>query len=220
MSRWFEEKNLVLAAAQEMLAKGLVTGTAGNVSLRLAPEGKRQLLAITPSARPYDLLTADDIQVLDFAARKVEGDLPPSIETSLHIGIYQARQDINAVIHTHSVSATALAVAGLDIPPILDEQVVYLGGEIKLAGYAPSGSPELVKNAVAALGDRKAVLLANHGALGAGRDMPEAFDAGELLEKIATVYLLAMTAGKVTVLKPEERKTARKIYDNTRRNPP
>jgi L-ribulose-5-phosphate 4-epimerase len=215
MSRWLEEKRLVLAAAQKMLARGLVVGTAGNVSLRLAREGDRQLLAITPSSRPYDSLTTDDIQILDFDARKVEGDLAPSIESSLHIGIYRARQDINAIIHTHSVSATAVAVARRDIPPILDEQVAYLGGEIKLAKYAPSGSPELAQNAVIALGDRQAALLANHGALGAGHDMPEAFDACELLEKIAGVYMLALATGNVTVLTAEEQKSARILYNKS-----
>ncbi len=219
MSRWLKEKKLVLETACKMLAKGLVVGTAGNVSLRLAPEGNRHLLAVTPSSRQYDTLAADDIQILDFDNQKVEGDLPPSIETSLHIGIYRARQDINAIIHTHSVSATAVAVAGLNIPPILDEQVAYLGGEIKLAGYAPSGSSELANNAVIALGDRSAVLLANHGAIGTGRDMTEAFNSSELLEKIAAVYLLALAAGKVTVLTAEEQRTARTIYDNAQKNP-
>ena len=220
MSRWLKEKKLVLEAAQAMLAKGLVTGTAGNISLRLAPEGSRHLLAITPTSREYDSLTADDIQVLDFDARKVEGDLAPSVETSLHIGIYRARQDINAVIHTHSTHASAVAVAGRDIPPILEEQVACLGGEIKLAGYAPSGSQALAENAVKALGDRNAVLLANHGVIGAGRDIAGAFHACELLEKVASVYLLALSAGKVTALTEEQQKTARTIYDSSRNTPP
>jgi L-fuculose-phosphate aldolase len=220
MSRWLKEKKLVLAAAQRMLAGGLVTGTAGNVSLRLTPEDGRSLLAITPSSREYESLTHDDIQVLDFEARKVEGALPPSIETRLHIGIYRARPDINAVIHTHSVYATAVAVAGHDIPPILDEQVAYLGGGIKLAGHAPSGSPELAENAVAALGDRQAALLANHGAIGTGRDLHQAFHAVELLEKTARVYLLALAAGKVTVLTAEAQAAARKIYDRPRKASP
>ena len=216
MGRWTKEKKEVLAAARKMLEKGLVTGTAGNVSLRLASESSRPLLAITPSSRDYNSLAPDDIQILDFDAQKVEGDLRPSIETPLHIGIYRARQDINAIIHTHSIFASAVAVAGLAIPPILDEQVAHLGGEIKLAGHAPSGSPELVKNAVAALGDGNAVLLANHGAVGVGRTMPEAFHAGELLEKTAQIFLLALATGKVTTLTAEAQTAARIIYDKSR----
>lgn len=216
MSRWHQEKKEVLAAARKMLERGLVTGTAGNVSLRLTSEVNRSLLAITPSSRDYNSLSPDDIQILDFDAQKVEGNLLPSIETQLHIGIYRTRQDINAIIHTHSVFASAVAVAGLAIPPILDEQVAYLGGEIKVAGHAPSGSPELVKNAVAALGNRNAVLLANHGAVGAGHTMPDAFHAVELLEKTARIYLLALATGKITTLTAEAQAAARVIYDKSR----
>jgi L-ribulose-5-phosphate 4-epimerase len=216
MTRWLREKKEVLTAARQMLEKGLVTGTAGNVSRRLAPQGGRALLAITPSSRDYFSLTPDDIQILDFDARKVEGDLPPSVETPLHIGIYRARKDINAIVHSHSVFATAAAVAGLEIPVILDEQVAYLGGKIKLTAYAPSGSPELAKNAVAALGERNAMLLANHGAVGVGKTMADAFHAAELLEKTAQIYLVTLAAGKVTTLSAEAQAAARIIYSRSR----
>jgi len=200
---WLKEKEEVLAAARRMLEKGLVTGTAGNVSRRLKPYGGRSLLAITPSSRDYFSLGPEDIQILDFDNRKVEGDLPPSMETHLHIGIYRARKDINAIIHTHPVFATAAAVAGISIPAITDEQVAYLGGEIKVAAYAPSGTPELGNNAVTALGDRNAVLLANHGAVAAGPTMADAFRAAELLEKTAQIFLAALVTGKVKAL-PED----------------
>lgn len=203
MSKWQEEKRLVLEASQKMLEKGLVVGTSGNVSLRLPLEGGRELLAITPSSRHYDLLSINDIQVIDFEAEPVEGDLPPSVETMLHIGIYQARKNIKAVIHTHSVFASAITVAGLDIPAILDDQVTFIGGEIKLAKHALSGSQEQVENVIAALGDRNAVLLPNHGAVGIGRTMREAFTVCELLEKTAKVYFLALSLGKVNYLPAE-----------------
>jgi ribulose-5-phosphate 4-epimerase/fuculose-1-phosphate aldolase len=130
----------------------------------------------------------------------------------LHIGIYKARKDINAVIHTHSVYASAAAVAGREIPPILDDQVAFLGGEIKLARYAPSGSPELANATVAALGDRNGVLLANHGAVGTGRTMRDAFTACELIEKTAKIYLLAMFMGKVNPLTAGAIEAAKAIY--------
>jgi L-fuculose-phosphate aldolase len=200
---WLKEKEEVLAAARKMLEKGLVSGTAGNVSLRLKAEKSRPLLAITPSSRDYSSLAPDDIQILDFNAKKVEGDLTPSVETALHIGIYRARKDVNAIIHTHSVYATAVAVAGLAIPPILEEQVIYLGGEIRCAVYAPSGTPELAKNAVATLGNSNAVLLANHGAVGTGKDITDAFHAAELLEKAAQIYFYALATGNVATLSAE-----------------
>lgn len=197
MSQWQKEKKAVLEAAQKMVEKGLAVGTAGNVSQRLPPEGQRELLAITPSSRHYDLLTADDIQIIDFEAKPVEGNLPPSTEKLLHIGIYQARRHINAIIHTHSVFASAVSVAGLDIPPILDDQVAFLGGEIKLAQHAVTGTQEQVEYVLAALEERSAVLLPNHGAVGIGRNMREAFTACELIEKTAKIYLLALATGKV-----------------------
>jgi L-fuculose-phosphate aldolase len=212
MSRWHEEKKIVLEAAQKMLERGLVVGTAGNVSLRLPPEGKRGLLAITPSSRHYDLLGVDDIQVIDFESQTVEGELPPSIEAILHIAIYQTRKNINAVIHTHSVFASAVAVAGLDIPAILDDQVAFLGGEIKLAQHALTGSQEQVSNVLAALEDRSAVVLPNHGAVGVGRTMRDAFTACELIEKTARIYLLALSTGKVNQLPAEALEAEKALY--------
>lgn len=203
MSKWQEEKRIVLEAGQRMLERGLVVGAFGNVSLRLAPDDGRELLAISPSQRYYDTLTVDDIQIIDFEGDPVEGDLIPSVETMLHIGIYRARRNINAVIHTHSVFASAIAVAGLEIPAILDDQVTYIGGEIKVAEYALSGSQELVENVLAALGERNAVLLPNHGVVGIGRTMRDAFTTCEFVEKTAKIYLLASALGRVNSLPAE-----------------
>jgi L-fuculose-phosphate aldolase len=212
MTKWQDEKRQVLEASQKMLDKGLVVGTSGNVSLRLPPEDGRELLAITPNRRYYDLLTIDDIQVIDFEGEPVEGELVPSVETMLHIGIYQTRKNINAVMHTHSVFASAISVTGLEIPAILDDQVTFLGGEIRLAKYALPGSQELVENVLAALGERNAVLLPNHGAIGIGRTMREAFTACELVEKTAKIYLLALVLEKVNPLPPEAVEVERAFF--------
>jgi L-fuculose-phosphate aldolase len=213
MSQWREARKTVLEAARKISKKGLVVGTSGNISLRLPPEGERQLLAITPTSRHYDSLKVDDIQIVDFDGQKVAGNLQPSIETPLHIGIYRARKNVNAVIHTHSVFASAAAVAGLDIPPILDDQMAFLGGEIKLAVHALSGTPEQVANVIAALGDRSAVLLPNHGAVGTGRTIHDAFTACELIEKTARIYLLALAAGKVNHLPVKAQEIEKALYD-------
>lgn len=213
MGQWREEKKIVLEAAQQMLQKGLVVGTAGNISLRLPPEGERELLAITPSAKPYDSLIVDDIQIVDFDGQTIEGNLRPSMETMLHVGIYQARKNVNAVIHTHPVFASAVSVTGRDIPPILDDQIAFLGGGIKLARHALSGSREQVVNVVAALGDRSAVLLPNHGAISTGRSVRDAFTACELTEKTARIYLLALSAGTVNHLPAEAIEVEKALYD-------
>lgn len=211
MSKWLEAKRQVLDAARKMMEKGLVVGTAGNISLRLTPAGNRALLAITPTSRYYDSMSVDDIQIIDFDVEPVEGDLPPSVETRLHIGIYQARKNVNAIIHSHSIYASAISVTGQDIPPIMEDQVALIGGQIKLAQYAPSGSEEIAACAVTALEDRNAVLLPNHGAIGVGRTMREAFTACELLEKTAKIYFLALSLGKVNPL-PEKALLAGKVF--------
>jgi len=203
MSIWNSEKKTVLEAAQQMAQKGLVVGTSGNVSMRLGERGGRELLAITPNGRYYDSLDVDDIVVLDFEGKRVEGEFAASIEKMLHIGVYKARKKVNAVIHTHPPFGSAIAVAGLEIPAILDDQVTQIGGEIKVAQYALPGSPELVQNVLSALGPRNAVLLANHGALSVGRDMREAFTVCELLEKTAKIYICALSLGRVNLLPAE-----------------
>ncbi len=197
---WEERRTQVLETARRLCRDGFVLGTTGNVSQRFrGPEGG-ELVAITPSGRPYDTMTADDIVVLDAQGRPVAGDLPPSIETVMHLAIYRARSNAGAVVHTHSVYASIVAVTCREIPALLDDQVAFLGGEIKVAEYALPGSPQLAGNAVAALGPRNAVLLANHGAVALGRDLREAFDHCALLEKTAQVCALARMVGEAREL--------------------
>jgi L-fuculose-phosphate aldolase len=203
----------VLEAARLMAAKGLVVGTSGNVSMRLEKDDGRRLMAITPNARHYDSMGVGDIVVADFEGENVEGELRLSIEKLLHIGIYKARSKVNAVIHSHPTFGNIVSVAGLEIPEILDDQVTYLGGEIKLARYAIPGTPDLVDNTLEALGPRNGALLANHGAVSVGRDMKEAFTACELLEKTSQIYVFARLLGKVVPL-PEDAQAVEKAFFN------
>jgi len=213
MSQWQEACTTVLETAREMCRKGLVIGNSGNISLRLPANGGQCLMAITPTSRHYDTLTADEIPIIDFEGQPVEGKLRPSVETPLHIAIYKARKDVNAVIHTHSVFASAAAVAGLEIPAILLDQVIFLGGEIKACGGALVTTPEQIAGFIKALGDRSAVLIPNHGAVGTGKTMRDAFTACELIEKTAQIYFLVRSAGKVNPLPEEVRKIEKAAYD-------
>ena len=200
---WESEKRQVIEAAQEMERKGLAVGTAGNISMRLKDPGGRELLAITPSGRYYDSLKVDDIVVVDFAGQKIEGELKPTIEMVMHVEVHKARKKINAVVHAHPPFCSAIAVAGLDIPPLIDEQVILIGGEIKVTQYGFPGTPELAKNVASALGPRNAVILANHGVLSVGRDMREALTICELAEELAKIYVSALGLGKVNQLAAE-----------------
>jgi L-fuculose-phosphate aldolase len=194
-----------------MSQKGYVVGTSGNVSLRFKDSEGRDLVAITPSGRTYDTMKPNDIVMVDLEGQRVEGELTPSIETMLHTGIYKARRKVNAVIHTHPIYGSVMAVAGLEIPAILDDQITQIGGEIQVAQYALSGSPEMTGNVIAALGPKNAVLLANHGAISVGRNMREAFTMCELLEKTAKIYVFALGLGKVNPV-PTDAAEVEKAY--------
>ncbi len=211
--QWQNAKNIVLDTAMEMYGKGLVIGNSGNISLRLVSKGKTSLMAITPTSRHYDTLERDDIPVIDFNGKLVKGKLRPSVETPLHIAIYQARPDVNAVIHTHSTYASAAAVAGKEIPAILLDQVLFLGGEIKACAGPLVTTPEQIDDFIRALGDRSAVLIPNHGAVGTGRTMRDALIACQLIEKTAQVYFLALGAGRVNPLPEEVWKLEKAAYD-------
>ena len=211
--RWAAQKHELVATAQEMAALGLVTGSSGNVSVRLpAEEGSRDLLATTPSGMPYTTLTAEDIVITDFDVEPVEGELPPSSESLLHVGIYKARPDVRAVIHTHAVYTSVAAVAGMEIPPIIDEMMVDVGGAVRVSRYAFPGTQELADSVCQALGERSAALIKNHGAVGVGRHLREALDVCALVERVAQVFIFASLLGKVETLPAEVIEAERSIY--------
>ena len=182
---------------------GLVSGSSGNLSVRVASEEPGGLVAITPRGKPYRDLSDEDVVVVDFEAEPVEGELPPSAETMLHVGIYSARPDVRSVVHTHSVFSSVAAVAGMAIPPIIDEMVVTLGGGIEVSEYAFPGSEDLAENVAAALGERAAVLMRNHGAVGVGRDSRAALDVCILVERVAQIFIYSSLLGRAHTLPPD-----------------
>jgi L-fuculose-phosphate aldolase len=208
VTEWLEERQRVLQAAQQLLVKRLTVGSSGNVSQRVGDE----LLAITPNRRYTEDLTPTDIVVATFEGDVVAGEGIPSSELMMHVGVYQARPDVLAVIHAHPRYVSAAAVTGRAIPPILEDQMIYLGGQIEVAGHAMSGSDELAAAAVAALGDRHACLLANHGAMAVGRDLRAALYACEYLEKLCQAFLWASLLGPLNVMPPDVVETERAFF--------
>ena len=215
MSDRFEaERAEVLDAVQRIVASGLVAGSSGNVSRRI-PGADGGLIAITASSVPYHRFTLEDVLVVDFDIEPVVGEGIPSSESLTHVAVYRARPDVGAVIHTHPPHASAFAAAGQPIPPILDEQVVILGGPVEVAAYGSSASEELADNCAGALGDRASVLLRNHGAVAVGRNLDEAVATAELTERIARVYLLAAALGGAHELAPAIVARERAMYRMT-----
>ena len=201
--KWQSERTIVVQAAQQLLRLGLVAATSGNVSLRLEGDEKEGLIAVTPASTDYETMTPEDIVVVDYDVDVIEGDAVPSSESLTHVAVYKARSDISAVIHTHSIYASVLAVAGVPLPPILDELVAYLGGPVEVAEYGFPSSEDLGEKAIQAMGERNAVFIRNHGVLAAGRDMPDALRACELVERAAQIYIQARALGSVRTLPSE-----------------
>ncbi|MHA1595190.1 MAG: class II aldolase/adducin family protein [Candidatus Baldrarchaeia archaeon] len=203
-------KNEVVRYGRKILESGLVVGSAGNISARV-PEDPN-LIVVTPSQVNYEDLTPDDLVVVDLSGKRIEGKRNPSIEIKMHLAIYRSREDVGAVIHTHPIFASAFAVARKNIPPLVDEFLAHVGGEVKVAEYAMPGTEELANNAVAALEDRNAVLLANHGLLCCGKDLEEAFLVTQLVERAAMIYILASGIGDVHLLPEESIKFGTQMY--------
>jgi L-fuculose-phosphate aldolase len=208
MSGLAEMRQAVVDVGRQMIGRGLVAGTWGNISMR-CESGDR--IAITPSGRPYDQLTPEDIVVVDPGGQVLAGRRPSS-ELALHLAIYHARTDVRAVVHTHSLYATACAVAGKAIPASLEEMVQAVGGPVQVATYALPGTAELATNAVAALADRSAVLLANHGVAACGPSLSEALLVAELVEKAAHIHVVAQQLGGARELSDEDVALMRRFY--------
>ncbi|OAT81286.1 class II aldolase/adducin family protein [Desulfotomaculum copahuensis] len=202
-------KEQVYKTGARMAASGLVTGTWGNLSARVTGEN---LVVITPSGLPYAGLQARDMVVMNLEGRVVEGEKRPSTEYQLHLAIYRARADVNAVMHTHSVFASALAVARRAIPPILEDLAQVVGGSVAVAAYARAGTAELAASAVEALGGHGAVLLANHGVVGVGRNLEEVLTVCQIVEKAAKVFVWADLVGQPAVLPEAEVAALRDCY--------
>ncbi|MBI9048508.1 MAG: class II aldolase/adducin family protein [Anaerolineaceae bacterium] len=185
-----QEKQLIVSTAQELVKKGYLMATGGNISLRL-PGNKS--FAVTPSNVDYMTMTSDQICILDFDLKQLEGDLPPSVEAGMHCGIYITRQDVSAIVHTHQVYASALTLIKKPIPALFDEQARFLGRQVDIIPYGPSGTGMLKKTVAKHVKNKNnAFMMQNHGALIFGHDMERAIHNVEILEKCSLAYLLAL----------------------------
>ncbi len=213
MSVAIENARLKVAElGKKMLTSGLVAGTWGNISALVRQEG---VMVITPSGMDYANLQPSDIVVLDLQGKILEGDRKPSSEAPLHLAIYQARHDVAGVVHTHSEVATAFAVVREPILPVVEDAAMLVGGAVAVAEYALPGTEELAQHVVAALGDRYAVLMANHGLVGVGRHVDEAFTVCQVVEKSAKIYAWARNLGKPMIIPEQDVLALSQVYRNS-----
>lgn len=178
-------RHILVEAGKKLINEGFTIETWGNISLR-DDDG---IVYITPSGVDYETCTVDDIIVMTQEKEILFGNRAPSIETDLHLAVYEARPDVKAIVHTHPVHSMVFACMGESIPLMLDEAAQVLGAEVMTAPYALPGSIELAKNCVTALGDKaNACLLQSHGAVCIGSDIKKAFKVAKVLETTAEIY--------------------------------
>lgn len=188
----------LIATARRMTAAGLNRGTAGNLSVR-----ERDGFLITPTGMDYDVLTPSDIVFMHLDGSH-EGRRKPSSEWRFHHDIYAARPDAGAVLHAHAPFATSLACLRREIPPFHYMIARFGGTTVRCADYATFGTQPLSDAALAAMADRSACLLANHGMLVCGRDLKQAFDLGVELECLCEQYWRACQIGEPVLLDADE----------------
>jgi L-fuculose-phosphate aldolase len=195
-----EERQMVVRYGLGMVQAGLTTGTGGNLSCRGQDRG---LVAISPSGVPYDEVHPRDVVVVDLAGNIVDGHLKPSSEIGFHLILYNHRPNIGGIVHTHSVYATTLACLNREIPPV-HYLIGSAGPKVPVAPYATFGTASLAEHIWRTMGtDYQAALLANHGLVAVGRDLPKALDTAANIEFVARVFCQAQSIGSPTVLSEE-----------------
>src|SRR3954468_6782198 len=186
----------VLDAAKHMLAMGLVSGTAGNVSGRI----DENRACLTPSSVSYETMTLDDLVITDLDGTVLEGTRGPTSEKALHLACFRRYPEIGGGIpfpapYAHPASAPMFGLVPEPIPAIIEEVVVYLGGDVPICDYKPTGSDALGEEVASRLGDRSAALVANHGIVTMGDTPDKALHNAELTERTAKIVWGARALG-------------------------
>ncbi|HCG59963.1 MAG TPA: hypothetical protein DEV97_08175 [Lachnospiraceae bacterium] len=194
------EKAAVLKFCRRMLARGLTRGSGGNISVRIP--GK-DLIAISGSGIDYEEMTEDDVVVTDMNGNIIDGCVKPSSELPMHIACYRVRPDAGAVVHTHSTYCTTIACLRRPLRNV-SYMVAFAGESVECLPFYQIGSQELADNGAAALKDRNAVLLGNHGLLAVGSNIENAFAVAEEIELAAELDYRTFLAGGGVELTAED----------------
>ena len=197
----------VADAAHVLAQSGLVIGSAGNVSARVADR-----IAVTPTGARLGTLTAAEVAVVDLEGTLVDGPSAPTSELPFHLAIYE-HFDAAAVVHTHPPMGTAVACV-TDELPFFHYALLPIGGSIRVARYATFGTPDLAASVVDALDGRRAALMGSHGAVTYGDSLQAALDATQLLEWACEVYVHACACGTPRVLGEDERLALAQAFAN------
>ncbi|SFS95724.1 class II aldolase/adducin family protein [Saccharopolyspora flava] len=195
--RLADERDEVIDIARRMTSDRLVVGTSGNVSVRSG-----DLVAVTPSGVDYDRLRPADIPLVDLSGEIVDGELKPTSELPMHLTAY-TEHDAGAVVHTHSLHATALSLLRDEVPAV-HYQLADYGGAVRVADYATFGTPELARSMSEALRDRTGCILRNHGTVTLGDTLTKAYNRARQLEWLCELWLTAAKLGDPALLPDAE----------------
>jgi len=194
-------KQAIVDGGMRLYKQGLTVGTWGNLSIR---DLETNLIYIKPSGMNYSEIQVDDVVVMNDQKKIVEGQRKPSIEYGFHIAIMNARKDVNCVLHYHPVYSSVFGVIREDIPAVGEDFVQLVGDKAINCKYALPGTEALAENVVAALGDRNAVMIPNHGTVCTGCDFDTALKTIHVVEKTAQIYILARSIGKPNLIDPDD----------------
>ena len=196
----FPERKSVVEYGKKLISSGLTKGTGGNISVFNREQG---LFAISPSGIDYFEAKPEDVVVLDLEGNIVDGDRKPSSEKDMHLIFYQQRQDLNALVHTHSPYITTIASLQWELPAV-SYLVAYAGPNVRCAPYRTFGTKELAEAALIGMEDRRAVMLANHGLIAGAHNIATAFTIAEEIEFCARIYYQAKGIGEPVILPETE----------------
>lgn len=197
----------IIEYAQLISKEGFTKGTWGNISV---VDG--EYIYITPSGQPYNKLKREDICVLKRDGTIVYAKNKPSSETALHVKIYESRNDVKAILHTHPIYSTIVSITLSSIPPIVEDAVMILGETLFVSEYALPGTVELAQNAVRALSSNHCAFLKNHGLVTVGVNLQEAFVATQIAEKTAQICIESLKLGSMSTIPHEHAIKLREKY--------
>ncbi|MDE2950696.1 MAG: class II aldolase/adducin family protein [Chloroflexota bacterium] len=199
-ARLAAQKAELIAGAALVARIGLVPLTQGNLSLRDPQSGN---ILITPHDYPYDQLTVDDVVVLDLDGDVIEGFREPSHESPVHLAVYERRPEALGIVHAEPIYTNVFGVLHMPIAPLHVNTLINVGGEVPVMPFAPSGSRQFGYDMLEVMGDKRAVVWANHGMLALGDSLGKAIHCTVMVEISAQLYHLALQHGQPHLIPPE-----------------
>jgi len=204
-----KEREALVGAGLKLVEQGLVSRTWGNISVKVNVEE----MLITPSGKFYEDLNPEDMVLINIKTHEYDkSGIKPSSEYKMHTGIYKDRKEFNAIIHTHQMNASTCAAARREVPAVLDDLAQIVGPSVRCADYALPSTKKIVKATIKAMRGRNAALMANHGAVCAGRDLDEAFVVCQVLEKGCKAFIEAEFLGGARHINKFEAWAMHQIY--------